>query len=315
MNRRQMLRATLATTSLLTFGQTAMADSTAKRKFTIDLTPGAIGIQAKPPELLDLAVAHGFESIQPNAAFLASLTPAQRKDFAGDLQDKGLVWGAAGLPVDFRKDEATFRSGMAELPAMASALQDAGATRVGTWLKPYHEDLTYLANFRQHAARLGEVTKVLGEHGLRFGLEYVGTRSLWTSQRHAFIHSMAEAKELIAEVNQPNLGFVLDSWHWYTAGETAKDILTLANSDIVACDLNDAPAGIDKPELIDSSRELPAATGRIDIVSFLQALTTLGYDGPIRAEPFNQPLRKLDDGPAAQATSTAIKKAIAQAGV
>ena len=68
-------------------------------------------------------------------------------------------------------------------------------------------------------------------------------------------------------------------------------------------------------EQIDNQRELPAATGVIGIASFLKALAEIGYDGPVRAEPFNLPLRKLDDGPAAKATADAIRKAIATAGV
>ena len=35
------------------------------------------------------------------------------------------------------------------------------------------------------------------------------------------------------------------------------------------------------------------ATGVIDVKSFLQALIDIDYDGPIRSEPFNQPLRDL----------------------
>ena len=286
-----------------------------KRKFTIDLTPGAIGIKADPGIIIDLAHEHGFESIQPNARFLASLDAAQRKELVGQLQAKELVWGAAGLSVDFRGDEAKFQTGLKALPQEAAALRDAGATRVGTWLKPYHESLTWLANFRQHAERLREVTKILGDHGLRFGLEYVGTKTLWTRSRYSFIHTMAETKELIAEVDQPNLGFVLDSWHWYTAGETADDIRTLTNSDVVACDLNDAPAGIPVEEQMDNSRELPAATGVIDIKAFLNAVVEIGYDGPVRAEPFNKPLNQMDNGPAATATAAAIQKAIQIAGV
>lgn len=321
MKRRKLLRATLASASLIGAGlpfqaiTATAAASTGKRKFTIDLTPGAIGVKAKPDELIDLAAANGFESIQPNAAFLASLDATQRKQFTATLREKGLTWGAAGMPVDFRKDEATFRAGLKDLPGLAAALQDAGVTRTGTWLMPVHSELPYLANFRQHTKRLREITKILADHGLRFGLEYVGTRSLWTKGPFPFLHSMAETKELIAEVDQPTLGFILDSWHWFTAGETARDILTLTNSDIVACDLNDAPAGIPAAELIDNSRELPASTGVIDTAPFLQALVTLGYDGPVRAEPFNKPLRELDDGPAAKATATALRKAISQAGI
>ena len=289
--------------------------SKSARKFTIDLTPGALGIGADPRAVIDLAQRHGFESVQPNGGFLASLDAAQRKEIAAEVKQKKLVWGSAGMPVDFRGAEEKFREGKKALPTVAAALQDAGVTRISTWLKPHHDELTWLANFKQHVARLGEVNKVLADHGLRFGLEYVGTRTLWTKLRHSFIHTMAETKELIAEIDQPTLGFVLDSWHWWTAGESAEDILTLENQDVVACDLNDAPTGIPIEEQLDNQRELPAATGVIPIGEFLKALVQIGYDGPVRAEPFNKPLRAMDDEPAAKATADAIRKAVEVAGV
>lgn len=295
--------------------ETSSGDSSGKRKFTIDLTPGAIGIGADPQAVIDLAQRHGFESVQPNGGFLASLDRAQRKEFAAAVKQKNLAWGSAGMPVDFRGDDEKFRDGMKSLPKVAAALQEAGVTRISTWLKPHHGELTWLANFKQHVARLGEVNKVLADHGLRFGLEYVGTRTLWTKLRHSFIHTMAETKELIAEIDQPTLGFVLDSWHWWTAGESAEDILTLENKDVVACDLNDAPLGIPVEEQLDNQRELPAATSVIPIGEFLNALVKIGYDGPVRAEPFNQPLRELDDDPAAKATADAIRRAVKVAGL
>ncbi len=321
MKRRQLFQHSIGTgLALGTAGLAGLvpsraADARGERKFTIDLNPGSIGVKADPRALLDLAAAHGFESVAPNAGFFASLDTGGRKEFAAALKAKGLAWGSAGMPVDFRKDEETFRAGMKELPAHAAALREAGASRMNTWLKPFHETLTYRENFRQHVDRLGEVTKVLADHDVRFGLEYVGTKTLWTSTRYSFIHTMAEAKELIAEIDQPTLGFVLDSWHWFTAGETADDILTLSNADVVACDLNDAPAGIPVEEQLDNQRELPAATGVIDVASFLQALVKIGYDGPVRAEPFNKPLNQLENEPAAEATANAIRKAIAAAGV
>lgn len=290
---------------------TGAAAKARSRKFTIDLTPGAIGIKASPPEVIELAARFGFESVQPNGAYLASLEAAERKEMFAGLSEKGLVWGAAGLPVDFRGDEARFREGLAVLPEQAAALQEVGASRISTWLKPFHDSLTYLANFEQHSSRLREITRILSDHGLRFGLEYVGTYNLWTSKRHAFVHTLAETRELIAEVDVPGLGVVLDSWHWHTAGETADDLLTLTNEDIVACDLNDAPEGVANEDLQDNRRELPAATGVIDAEAFLGTLLQLGYDGPVRAEPFNQPLNQLDNEAAAEATATALKKAIA----
>ena len=178
-------------------------------------------------------------------------------------------------------------------------------------MRPTHDSLTYLANFRQHQQRLSEVAQILADHQLRFGLEYVGPKTSWTAGRFPFVHTMTEARELLAAIAQPNVGLVLDSWHWYTAHETRDDLLSLSNQDIVACDLNDAPQGVEIDAQVDSRRELPAATGVIDLKAFLSALVELGYDGPVRAEPFNRDLNALPNAEAVAATAAALNKAFA----
>ena len=45
-----------------------------------------------------------------------------------------------------------------------------------------------------------------------------------------------------------------------------------------------------------------AATGVIPVAGFLGALLSMGYDGPVRAEPFNQPLNQMDNEAACAAT-------------
>jgi sugar phosphate isomerase/epimerase len=282
-----------------------------KREFTMDLRCGAIGVRADQREAIELAHRYGFESVEPSAHFLAKLPDADLEELLADLKAKNLVWGAAGLPVNFRADEERFKQGLEQLPELARGLQRAGVSRVGTWIAPAHSSLTYLANFRQHARRLREVAHILGDHGQRFGLEYVGPKTSWTRGRHPFVHTMEETKELIAEIGRDNVGFVLDSWHWYTAQETDADLLTLTNQDVVACDLNDAPSGIPVDEQLDGSRELPAATGVIDLEGFLGALVKIGYDGPVRAEPFNKKLNALPNDEAMAATAAAMKKAFA----
>jgi len=171
-----------------------------------------------------------------------------------------------------------------------------------------------MANLRIHARRLREAAGILKDHGIRFGLEYVGPKTSWSTRRYPFVHTMAEMKELMAEIDRPNVGFVLDSWHWYTAGETKKDLLTLRADQVVSVDLNDAPAGIPVDQQADGKRELPAATGVIDAASFLGALQAIGYDGPVRAEPFNDAVRKMPPAEALAATKAAIDKAFGQIG-
>ncbi len=279
------------------------------RKMTIDLVCGSIGVRANQKQAIRYAAQYGFESVQPIAQELASLSKEELSELLALMKQKNIIFGAAGLPVDFRKDEQTFQKQLKSLPKLAAGLQRAGAKRIGTWIMPAHEELTYVQNFRQHAKRLRLIADILNDHEIRFGLEYVGPKTSWTSKRHPFVHTMAETRDLLAEIDRTNMGFVLDSWHWYTAGESAADLETLTNRDIVAVDLNDAPAGIPVDQQMDLSRELPAATGVIDLSTFLSTLNKIGYDGPVRAEPFNAALRKLPPDEAVAATASAMKKA------
>ena len=239
------------------------------------------------------------------------MTSSQIEELLGLLEQKKVRWGPAGLPVEFRADEAKFQADLKEPPSKALAMREAGVTRVGTWLRPMHAELTYSANFRQHVRRLHECGKVLADTGQRLGFEYVGPKTLWSSSRYAFIHTTAETKELNAEIGLDNLGVVLDSWHWYAAEESVEDLRSLKKDDVVASDLNDAPKGIPVSQQIDNQRELPAATGVIDLKTFLGALIEMGYDGPIRAEPFNRKLNNMEDEMAVASTAKAMRRAFA----
>ena len=282
-----------------------------KRKMTIDLTCGNIGVSANQHDAIELAARHGFESVGADGGYLVSLSEDQLAELKALLKSKGLVFGAAGLPLEFRQDNTKFEESLKGLPKIATGLERVGVDRIGTWLTPCDGKLTYVQNFRQHAARLREAAKILRDHKLRLGLEYVGPKTSWTSRRYPFIHTMAEMKDLIAEIDTGNVGFVLDSWHWWHAGDVAADILSLKASDVIAVDLNDAPAGIPKDQQVDNRRELPCATGVIDLGAFLNALNQIGYDGPVRAEPFNQDVNKLSKDEACEAAAAAIKKAFA----
>jgi sugar phosphate isomerase/epimerase len=193
--------------------------------------------------------------------------------------------------VDFRKDETTFGDGLKRLPEFCRALQRARIWRVSTYFLSFSDELTYLQNFRTHSYRLRACAQILKDHGQKLGLEYLGPMTLWRSRKHPFLHTMSETKELLVAIGTGNVGFHLDSWHWYTAGETEADLLTVRN------------------EEIDSSRELPAATGVIPVKTFLDALRKIGYDGPIHAEPFNAALRAVPREEAVAKTAAAMKKA------
>ena len=100
--------------------------------------------------------------------------------------------------------------------------------------------------------------------------------------------------------------------HWFCAGEAKRDLLKLKPYEIVTVDLNDAKAGRTADEQLDWERELPADSGVVNIKDFLSALVEIGYDGPIRAEPFNTELNKLENDQALEKTIDAMRNAISQ---
>ena len=311
MNRREFVQGSAVLVAAMALPRKAQAASAAPRAFKLAITPGSIGVTvASQRELNALAHRHGFEAVEPMPGEIAGMSTAQLAELGADLTAKRLAWAAAGLPLDFRKDDATFRAGLKELPNIAAGLQRAGVRRVGTWLQPCSDELTYRANFKQHVARLGEIAQILTDHNLRFGLEYVGTQRVLVGRKYPFVHTLAETRELIAEMGNDQVGLVLDSWHWWQAGDTVAELRALKNAEIVSVDLNDAPKDIPKGQQKDGERELPVATGVIDTAAFLGALVAVGYDGPMRAEPFNKAVNALDNEPACAVVIAAMRQAV-----
>src|SRR6185369_6746974 len=201
LTRRQFIQQTITTSLAAGAGLASLSSATSgeskNRKMTIDLTCGCIGVSANQREAIELAAKHGFESVGVDGGYLASLSDDQSSELKAVLKSKGLTFGAAGLPVEFRRDQDKFDESIKALPAIARGLKRAGLDRISTWLSPCDGKRTYLQNFRQHALRLGEVAKVLKDYNIRLGLEYVGPKTSWSSQRYPFIHTMAEMKDLI----------------------------------------------------------------------------------------------------------------------
>lgn len=282
------------------------AGQMSKVKFFKNLAPGHIGVGANQRQAMIWAAKYGFDSITPNTGEFQGKSAAQIRDWLHEMKAAGIRYGAAGLPVEFRRDEDRFRTDMAGLAAQAALLKQLGVDRVATWVLPGHNELTYMQNFEQHRRRFAEVAKVLGDHGIRLGLEFVGPRTSRARFRYPFACAQADMMELVGAIDRPNVGLLLDSWHWYTSHGTVDELMQLSNKDIVHVHVNDAPAGTDVDKQIDSTRCLPTATSVIDLKGFINALVKIGYDGPVECEPFDQKLREMDDEAAVRKTGESL---------
>lgn len=314
MSRRTFIRAAAGGTLMAASGaaRAATAPATlAKRRFTVNLNVGNIGVKADPFEAIKLARQYGYESVSPMLGTVSRFSEEETQRLVASLKDAGLTWGSTGINPFFEPDDAKFEAHSKEIAGTAALLQKLGAQRCMTWMMSSSGVLTYRKNWQLHVRRGREVGKVLQDRGVRLGIEYIGTKTVSWKGKFPFVRTLAELRELLAEIGLPNVGIVLDTWHWWQAGDTAEDILKLAPQDVVSVDVCDAPAGAAREQLPDSPRCLPCSTGVIDIRSFLGALVKIGYDGPLGTEPFDKSLGQMPTDQAMSKATEAMKKSLA----
>lgn len=251
------------------------------------LSPGAIGVRAGSlDEALAAAKTGGFAGVEFSPSQIADLIDSQGEDAArAQFDAAGIRPAGWGLPTDWRGSEEKWREGLGELPRLARAAAAVGGTRVSTWVMPCSNDRPFEENYQFHVARFAPIAQILGDHGISLGLEFIGPKTLWASQTYPFIHTLPEMLAIGREIG-PNVGLLLDCWHWYTSQGTLDELKALTPAQVVYVHVNDAPAGVAIDEQRDNTRALPGATGVIDIAGFLQALQAIGYDGPVVPEPF-----------------------------
>ncbi|MDE2846790.1 MAG: sugar phosphate isomerase/epimerase [Gemmatimonadota bacterium] len=280
-----------------------------------NLNPGMIGIHASLAEAMDMAVQYGFDGVDlnlPDVAELARETSVE--EVRGLFARAGYRPGNWGLPIEWHGTREKWTDELTRLRRYAALARDIGAQRTTAVVMPWSDERTFDENYAFHVERLKPVAEILAEHDCRFGLEFIGPETLRQGKKHAFIYTMDGMLALCRDLG-PNVGLLLDLWHWYTSHGTWDDLARLENDDVVNVHVNDAPAGVPADEQIDNKRCLPGETGVLDIARFLRALDAMGYDGPVTAEPFSARVNALAPQDALRETSEAMHRAWASAGI
>jgi sugar phosphate isomerase/epimerase len=292
-SRRTFCRSAIAAAAAINIARPLVeaSQTSNKVKFYKNFSGGHIGVRANQRQALEYAVKYGFDSITPSLGEFENKSAAEIRQWVATMKEKGVRYGSGGLPVEFRRDEDRFKRDLTALPKRAGVLKQMGVTRTATWITPGHRQLTYLQNFKQLERRFREVAKVLKDNDLRLGLEFVGPRTSRARSRFPFISTQLEMMELVEAI-----------------GRTVEELLQLSNNDIVHVHVNDAPSGIEIDKQTDNRRQLPITSGVINMKGFVNALVKIGYDGPVECEPFDQGLRKMEDGAALQKTIESLDR-------
>ncbi len=121
------------------------------------------------------------------------------------------------------------------------------------------------------------------------------------------------ATEIVQAVDRPNVGLVIDTFHFYAGGSRLEDIARVPLEKLLVVHLNgceDLPRG----ELTDAHRLYPG-DGVIPIGAILRQLRDLGYDGVCSIEIFRPEYWHQDPREVARTARAKAADALKKAGV
>ncbi len=233
------------------------------------------------PEFAELAARVGFAGTD------VMLAPALQEGAGATdqlLKRLHIAPAVIELPVEFRKDDATFKSTLPKLEPAAEFAAAIKCPRMMTYLMSSSD--TPKEELRKvYKDRFTQIANILAPHKVRLGLEFLGPVALRKHFKYEFIWQMNEMLAFAKECG-PNIGLLLDSWHWHHAGATTQDIINAGRDRIVHVHFNDAP-NLPPEQIKDNERLLPGE-GVINLVGFLQALQQIGYTDALSVEVFGR---------------------------
>jgi sugar phosphate isomerase/epimerase len=274
----------------------------------LSLNPVITGGRPGWPDIVRLSARVGFRGADLNlGAAMKEGVDATRSLFE-HLQLKA---AAAGFPVDLRKDEDRFRETLKKLEPAAQFVAAVDCPRMVTWISASSE--TPKAELRKILKeRFQASAEVLARSKVRLGLEFIGPLHARKAAPHEFIWRMDEMLAFAKECG-PNVGLLLDIWHWHHAGATVADVLAAGRERIVHVHLSDAP-DLPPDKIKDSERLLPGE-GVINTTGFLKALQQIGYQDGMSVEVFGRGLKDMQPEEAARLAFQAADGVMRKAGL
>lgn len=236
------------------------------------------------PEFAQLAARLGYAGADwPFGSARTAGVDVTRALFAGLKLTPTIV----NLPMaqPFAGDTAVFNGKLADLDEAAKFTAAVGCHHMMTVLSP----ASALPKAEQRAIvrdRLRAISEVLARSNVRLGLEFLGVESFRTrANTTPFIWTLPETVDL-AKDSGPNIGAVLDAWHWHHSGGTPADIVAAGVSRIVHVHVSDAAA--QPPADVRDNQRLMPGEGVIDLRGFFQALKKIGYTDGVSPEPLGR---------------------------
>ncbi len=130
---------------------------------------------------------------------------------------------------------------------------------------------------RESVRVLRELSRMAKPHGVRLAYEFLGFAD-------CSVNSLAQCAAIVEKVARPNVGLVLDTFHFFAGGSTLASIRQVDPRDIFMVHLNDVERA-PRRKMHDALRLYPGK-GIIPLPGILKALRGIGYAGKMSVEIF-----------------------------
>jgi len=184
-----------------------------------------------------------------------------------------------------------------ELCAIAQAL---GCEAIVVVPSPRPEGATWEEVKAESVRVLRELAEIAAPYGVELAFEFLGLAD-------CSVNTLAGAWEIVKGVGRPNVGLVIDAFHFYVGGSKLSSIEQVDPAKLYIFHISDAE---DRPreELTDAHRLLPGE-GIIPLAEIVARLMRIGFDGLCSVELFRPEyweLNPLELARRAMATMTII---------
>jgi len=259
--------------------------------------------QANPRELVDAAAESGFAGVTVRPATCArwSASGGDLSELRSHAERRGvriagvdpLISGMPGIPSAAEIPEEFRDAFLPDAVDCCRIIADTHARRLNV-----AHFLGHATPLPELAASIGAVCRRVAPLGCVVSLEFIpGTG----------IPDLATAQRLCEISNEPNLGVLLDTWHWARCGGTLEQIQQLPRGAIVALQLNDRvtppPGEVYKPM---TGRLLPG-DGELPLAAILNAALENNPRIDVELEVFNSELRSLAPTIAAARIASSVR--------
>ncbi len=199
------------------------------------------------------------------------------------------------------RDAAGHRSLLAECEYLCNVAAEISCPYLVVVPSPLPRGMGRSEVIEESTRVLGELGQIAERFGVGLALEFIG-------QADCSVQTLSLADEIVRRVGRPNVGLVIDSFHFYAGGSAIESIDALDADRLFIFHINDAE-DLPREQLEDRHRLLPGL-GILPLNEIVAALRRIGYDRAASVEIFRPEYWERDPFELAREARAAAKRAL-----